>query len=67
MADVTFMQLGSYPGPLPLAPTPPAVAATAYPAGAPAPGLNLRPIILIVAGDVDVTSSQLGALSIQRR
>ena len=63
---VSGMKDGSYPGPMPAPPAPPAVAATALPAGVPALGLGLSPVLLIVAGDVSISTLMPG-VSIQRR
>ena len=57
---------GSYPGPMPPAPAPPAVAETALVAGSPALGLGLNQITIIVAGDVNISSTVQGVV-IQRR
>jgi len=53
---------GSYPGVIQLAPTPPAVPPVVIPAAAPALDLNLRQIIMRIAGDVHITSSMPNVL-----
>lgn len=56
----------SYPGPLPVVPTPPATAAAALPGAAPALDLNLGTVTIIVAGDINITTT-FGNAVVQRR
>lgn len=62
----SWVSQGSYPGILPLAPTPPTVPSLALPVNAPTLSLGLERVILIISGDVAITS-QIPNISIQRR
>lgn len=56
----------SYPGPLPSPPTPPGIVPNALSAAAPALGNTELPVLIIVSGDINVTTSFTNA-SVQRR